>query len=79
MKAIVVEINGKQAIAMNNNGEFLKIKNTGRLNVGYEVEIPSKVIDFNFRHISKVASVAALLIVVLGLSIGAYSYYTPFS
>ncbi|MFZ5985769.1 MAG: anti-sigma factor domain-containing protein [Bacillota bacterium] len=79
MKAVVVDIKGKYAVALDKKGEFIKIRNNGKLNIGYEVDIPSKIIDFNVRAISKVASIAAVLILVLGVSLGAYGYYLPYS
>lgn len=79
MKAVVVEVHDKFAVALNNRGEFIKIKNTGRLNVGYEVEVPTKVISLDFKRVSRIAQAAAAIVVILGLSIGAYAYNTPYS
>lgn len=79
MKAVIVEVHDKFAIALNNRGEFIKIKNTGRLNVGYEVEVPTKVINLDFKRVSRIAQAAAAIVVLLGLSLGAYAYNTPYS
>lgn len=77
MKGIVVELNGKYAIVLNKNGEFLKVKNRGNFAVGYEIDIESKVVNFNIKALSKVASIAAVLVLVCGVSVGAYAYNTP--
>lgn len=79
MKAVVVEIKGKHAVVLSKSGEFIKVRNTGNLNVGYEVDIPSKVIDFNIRAAYKIASIAAILIMIFGVSFGVYSYNLPYS
>jgi hypothetical protein len=79
MKAIIVDMKGKHAVALNNNGQFIKVKNTGNLNVGYEIDVSSKAIEFNRAVFYKMGSVAAMLMVVLGLSVGVYSYNLPYN
>ncbi|MDQ2086727.1 anti-sigma factor domain-containing protein [Herbivorax sp. ANBcel31] len=77
MKGIVVEIEKEHAIILNSNGEFLKIKNSGNLTIGYEVDVPSKT--FNFKKFKTIASAAAIFLMVFGLSIVFYNYFTPYS
>ncbi|OPZ88967.1 MAG: Anti-sigma-I factor RsgI [Firmicutes bacterium ADurb.Bin419] len=77
MKGIVVEQNDKYAVILDKNGGFIKIKNRGNYSVGHEIDIEAKVFDFNFKTISKVASIAAAFVLVSGVSVGAYAYNTP--
>jgi hypothetical protein len=75
MRAVVVDIKGNKAVGLTPNGAFVKIKNTGKLVIGCEVDLPTGVIKFN--GFVKAASIAAALILVLGL--GLFAYNTPYS
>lgn len=74
MKAIVVEIQGEYAIVLDKKGEFVKIKNNERFKVGHEVDLQVNA-GFNINTFIKIASVAAVFILAVGLSFGGYSYY----
>ncbi len=78
MKAVVVEISGKYAVVMGKNGTFQKIRNNGRMQVGYEVEVPSAG-SFNVPAFTKFAAVAAVFLLITSTGFGAYSYYKPYS
>lgn len=78
MKAVIVEIEGKHAIALNKSGEFVRIKNKKSYQVGYEIETGS-VIRFGTRTMTRITSIAAALIFVVTLGYGAYSYSMPYS
>jgi len=79
VKGIVVDLNDKYAIVMDKKGEFIKVKNNGECVVGYEIDIGSTVINHNFKALSKVVSIAAGLLLVLGIGIGAYAYNMPYN
>ena len=78
MKAVIVEAKGKYAVALNKNGEFIKLKNKSNYKLGYEVDISSTV-SFNSHAFMKVASIAAAFILVVGLGFGGYAYASPYS
>lgn len=78
MKAIVVEIKGRDAIVLDKKGQFLKIKNKQHYKVGYEIDVQSSSLHQYYKWM-KPASIAAALIMVIGLSFGVYSYATPYS
>lgn len=78
MKAVVVEIDGKYAVALDKKGNFIKINNDGKLRIGYEVDVPSAKI-FNLSTYLKPASIAASFLLLIGISYGAYSYSNPYS
>jgi len=78
VKAVVVDIKGKYAVVLDKQGCFKKIRNSGQLRVGYEIEIPQGSF-ISFGKLTKVASVAAVFVVVLGLSYGVHSYRIPYS
>lgn len=78
MKAVIVDIEGKNAVALNKNGDFIKIKNDDRYHVGFEVEIPSNTL-FNFSALVKVLPAAAAFLIFISLGLGAYGYTRPYS
>lgn len=78
MKAVVVEIAGKNAIALSKSGEFVKIRNNGNIRIGYEVELPSAKV-FKINTFIKAASIAAVFLFVSCTGYGIYSYATPYS
>lgn len=79
MKGIVVEQNDKYAVILDKNGGFVKVKNRENYRIGHEIDIESKVLNFNFKTISKVASIAAAFALICGVSVGAYAYNTPYN
>ena len=78
VKALVIEMKGKYAIVVTKKCNFMKIKNDGLMKPGCEVEIPERA-DFNKKYFIKVASIAAAMVLVMGISFGAYAYNTPYS
>jgi hypothetical protein len=78
VKAVVVDIKGKYAVVLDKQGCFKKIRNSGQLRVGYEIEIPRRSFA-SFGKLTKVASVAAVFVTILGLSYGVHSYRIPYS
>ena len=78
MKAVVVEINKKDAIVLSKKGDFIKIRNSGYYEVGHEIEVPGKPV-FNISAYGKLASVAAACLLVVSLGLGAYAYSIPYS
>ena len=83
MKAIVMEVEDKYAIIMKNNGEFIRISNNGGLKVGDELDDKLFAKELNIatgsRIITKLASIAAVLILIFGLGYGVYSYNAPYA
>ena len=78
MKAVVVDIQGKDAVVLNKSGQFVKVKNSGPLQVGQEMDIPEQR-PINASFLARAVSVAAVFFIVMGLGYGAYSYNTPYS
>jgi hypothetical protein len=57
LKGIVVDIEGKYAVVLNKQGEFIRIRNNGKLCIGCEAEVSPVTV---FRHsAARVASIAA--------------------
>lgn len=78
LKAVIVDIQGKYAVALNGMGQFIKVKCNDSLKVGCEIEVPEKPV-ININSFVKVASIAAAFVFVMGLGFGVYSYNTPYS
>ncbi len=78
MKGIVLEIKDKHAIVLSKNGEFIKVPSMSNLDVGSEIDI-NEIKSISFRKVSKIASIAAIFIFVIGMSLGVYSYYIPYT
>jgi hypothetical protein len=78
MKAIIVEINEKQAVALCKNGDFIRVKKQKNFEVGNEADINSVNI-FRMSRLTKAVSAAAALLFVAGLGYGIYSYNAPYS
>ncbi len=79
MKGIVVEQNNKYAVVLDKNGSFVKVKNRLNYRIGHEVDVEPKVLNFDLKTFSKVASIAAAFVLVCGVSVGAYAYNTPYN
>lgn len=83
MKGLVVEIAEKYAIILKNNGQFEKVRNNN-FQVGYEINLEQYNGFFdgiirNTDPIRKIISIAAVFIIVFGLSYAAYSYSMPYT
>jgi len=78
LKGVVVEIKGKYAVALNKQGEFIKVRNNGKLQVGYEIDVPSAVFP-SANSLTRVASIAAAFILVVSIGFGAYSYSATYA
>ncbi len=76
MKAVIVDIKGKYAIALSEQGEFIKIRNSKKYRVGCETNV-STVVQFNAISPARIASIAAAFFIVVGL--GCYSYAMPYA
>ena len=73
MKGIIVEKEKEYAIVLDNNGQFWEIKTPQDLNIGYEVDIPSKK-KISFKTIVAITAV----IIIIGLSVGLYRCFSQF-
>ncbi len=82
MKAIIVEVEGKYMIALKKNGDFIKVKQTKHfsknISIGQEIDIPSTP-KVNINTYAKVASIAAVLLLSIGIGFGSYLYAKPYS
>lgn len=73
MKAVIMEIERGYAVALTENREFIKIKDNGRLKIGYEVDVPCGA-GIKTGTWTRIASVAAAFLMVIGVGAGVYSY-----
>lgn len=78
MKAVIIEISGKKVVALSKKGDFIKLTNRSGFSVGREIEIPSARI-INLHAFTRIASIAAMFLLIIGLSLGMYTYYRPYS
>jgi hypothetical protein len=78
MKAIVMDIDGKYAVVLDKKGSFQKIKNDGKLQVGYEIEMMD-ISRISAGFVTRIASIAAAVVLMVGVGYGAYSYSQPYS
>lgn len=69
MKAVIVDLNGNDAVALRDDGQFVKLKNYN-YNIGQEITIQAQT-----HHFTKQVAIAASAAVVL-LAGGGYSTYT---
>jgi hypothetical protein len=76
LKAVIVDIKGKYAIALSEQGEFIKIRNNKKYRVGCETNV-SSVVQFNAISPVRVASIAAAFFLIVGL--WCYSYAMPYA
>ena len=80
MRGIVAELNGKYAIILARDGSFRKIKATAHMAAGSEIDLNQPTGNTKAaRLMTKVASIAAAALFVLGIGYGAYSYTLPYS
>ncbi len=75
MKAIIVDIEGKYAVAMTKKGTFIKIKNNGKYTVGYEADITSGL----FANVKLMTSAASAALFLLAVGLGIFLYTNPYS
>lgn len=75
MKAVIVELNGKHAVALCSNGQFEKIRNKG-YTVGQEIQMPAQMVRFPKQ--TAVAACAALALTACG-GLGSYTWSNPIS
>ena len=78
MKGIVMEITGKYAVILTQDGQFMKIKAQPGMTVGAEIDtcMPSMASAAR-KPMYRIASIAASFLLVLG--IGIFSYSMPYS
>ena len=74
MKSVIVEIRGKYAAALSEDGSIIKIKNNGYA-IGQQIITVSPVRVNPQKLIAMAACIALLLI----SGLGAYAYFTPYS
>lgn len=79
MKGIVVDLNNKYAVVLSKKGEFIRVKNNGKFTIGQEIVVDSKIVNYNFKALSKTLSIAAAFLLMLGISIGVYVYNMPYN
>jgi len=53
MRAMVVDMNDKYAVVVNKEGQYIKIKRKAEHRLGYQVELPDRVIGFERRTLLK--------------------------
>lgn len=77
MKSVVVEIRGKQAAVLSDDGHIAKVKNQNYV-IGQVIEM--KEISKGKLHFSSAVAVAAVAVFMFGMvGVSAYAYYTPYS
>lgn len=75
MKAVVTEVlDNNNVIVLTSDGEFKKTKVSKKTMIGEEIVIKNTSIIYEYRKIAAVV----LIFLMLGSSIGAYAYYTPY-
>ncbi|MDP4092302.1 MAG: anti-sigma factor domain-containing protein [Bacillota bacterium] len=78
MKAVVVELKGDKAVTLCKNGEFLRVKRQKSYDIGSEVEISGQI-KLNAGGMTRIVSIAASILFVIGLGYAVYSYNAPYS
>jgi len=76
VKVVIVDIDGKYAVALKKDGEFIKIRNNGKYKVGYEYNVEKR---FTAGKVARIASMAAVFALIVGVGVGVYSYNMPYS
>jgi len=74
MKSVIVEIRGKYAAALSEDGSIIKVRNNG-YEVGQQIDTGMTFHAIPQRFIAIAACIALLLI----SGLGAYTYFTPYS
>ncbi|MCI7130004.1 MAG: hypothetical protein MSA09_05520 [Lachnospiraceae bacterium] len=75
MKAVIVDLNGKDAVALRGDGRFEKIKNRN-YSIGQEITLQSQTIRFPKQ--AAIAASAAIVIAACG-GMGSYTWSNPIS
>ncbi|MGN0338340.1 MAG: hypothetical protein ACI4EE_12680 [Lachnospiraceae bacterium] len=75
MKAVIVDLNGTDAVALRDDGQFVKMKNKN-YTIGQELTIQSQIIRFPKQ--AAVAASAAIVIAACG-GMGSYTWSNPIS
>lgn len=77
MKAVVMEKKNDKLIVLTQQGEFIEIiKRGNKLDIGDELNINNTLNKNNI--VRRLASVAAVFIILLSAGFGVYGYYTPY-
>lgn len=77
MKSVVVEIRGKQAAVLSDDGHIAKVKNQNYV-IGQVIEM--KESNKKKLHFPSAVAVAAVAVFMFGMvGVSAYGYYTPYS
>ncbi len=79
MKAVVVDIKGRDAIVLSKDGQFIKVRDRSPLQVGVEIDLNEKKRTLPYRFVVRAVAAAAVFVFSVGIGYGAYSYYTPYS
>lgn len=79
MKAVIVDIKGRDAIVLSKDGQFIKVRNKGPLQVGIEIDLNEKKRTIPYKFMVRTVAAAAVFVFSIGIGYGAYSYYTPYS
>lgn len=79
MKAVVVDIKGRDAIVLSKDGQFIKVRDKSPLQVGVEIDLNEKKRTLPYRFVMRAVAAAAVFVFSIGIGYGAYSYYTPYS
>lgn len=78
MKAVVVEIEGKQMVVVDQKGCFQNIKYNGKSKIGEEIEMIDSRTNV-LVYMKRITAAAAMLLVVSGSVFGVSSYYSPYA
>lgn len=79
MKAVVVDIKGRDAIVLSKDGQFIKVRDKSPLQVGVEIDLNEKKRTIPYKFVMRAVAAAAVFVFSIGIGYGAYSYYTPYS
>ena len=78
MKVVVMERNGCNLVVVDDKGCFHIVKNQSNYNIGDEIQI-SNINKPAIINLKKLTAIAAMLIIMLGSSYGALTYYSPYT
>lgn len=78
MKGIIVDRKGRHAVVLTGNGSFVKIPDRAHYNSGHEIEF-KKPFMFETSLLTRITSIAAAFVLIMGLNYGVYSYAEPYS
>jgi len=78
VKSIVLEKNGGNLIVIDDKGFFHIVKKQSNYNIGDEIQI-NNINKPAIINLKKLTAIAAMLIIMLGSSYGAITYYSPYA